>query len=337
MKSDKSSESPLVEEVLPHFYRVEVPLPGNPLKSVNSYMIKSGERNLIIDTGMNRHECIEAIMAAIKRLDVDLRRTDFFITHQHIDHIGLAGKLIAPSAKFYFNKPETELLHTQTLTQWVNKVTVFAALYGFYAKGIKELKGGIAREEQRRTVYPEFTILKEGDVLNTGEYSFRCIETPGHSTGHLCLYEAGHKILVSGDHILGDITPNISSRFDGGDPLREYLDSLNRVYPLDVKLCLPGHRSVITDFRRRINELKRHHEERAAEILKILDTGSKNAYQIASQMKWDMTYDTFEEFPVFPKWFAFSEALSHLQYLEGSGKVKRIMLPDKRFVYCNNN
>ena len=69
-------------------YRLEIPLPGNPLRAVNSYVIKGGERNLIIDTGMNREECREAIDAGLRELGIDLEITDLFITHMHADHPG---------------------------------------------------------------------------------------------------------------------------------------------------------------------------------------------------------------------------------------------------------
>ena len=55
---------------------------------------KTGERNLIIDTGMYNDECFNAMQAALKKLDVDLKKTDFFITHAHGDHIGLVTRLI---------------------------------------------------------------------------------------------------------------------------------------------------------------------------------------------------------------------------------------------------
>lgn len=56
------------EEVLPNLYRIEIPLPKNPLKAINSYVIKGPERNLIIDTGMNREEFMKAMMGAVSCL-----------------------------------------------------------------------------------------------------------------------------------------------------------------------------------------------------------------------------------------------------------------------------
>jgi len=80
--------------------------------------------------------------------------------------------------------------------------------------------------------------------VGIGSYMFRCVETPGHSEGHICLYEPHAKILVSGDHILNDITPTVSLRSEHGNPLKEYLASLDKIEALEIDLALPGHREI---------------------------------------------------------------------------------------------
>lgn len=47
-------------------------------------------------------------------------------------------------------------------------------------------------------------------MIEIGDLHIRCVATPGHSPDHVSLYEANNKILVAGDHILFDITPNIA-------------------------------------------------------------------------------------------------------------------------------
>ena len=153
--------------------------------------------------------------------------------------------------------------------------------------------------------------------------SVKCIETPGHTKGHICLYEPNKKLFISGDHILIDITPNISLWSNEENPLQEYLVSLDKVYNLDVELVLPGHRGTSTNFRGRIQELKYHHQARANEVLSILGEGKQNACQVASQMTWDMDYESWHQFPISQKWFAAGEAVAHLKYLEEEGKIRR--------------
>ncbi|SDH84114.1 Glyoxylase, beta-lactamase superfamily II [Desulfosporosinus hippei DSM 8344] len=309
----------MCQEIRPNLFRIEIPLPKNPLKALNSYVIKGPERNLIIDTGMNREECLKAMQAGLIELSVNLNVTDFFITHLHADHLGLVANLASSTSKIYFNGPDAELIK---FPSWEEEKH-FAKIFGFPED---ELEAAIAMHpgfKYGNTKKVDFEILKQDDVLSIGDYSFKCIETPGHSPGHMCLYDSSKKILVSGDHILSNITPNISLWGDDWDPLGVYLKSLDKVSILDVELVLPGHRALITSCRERIQELKLHHQERVDEILAILSRGNLNGYQVAAQMTWDMTYESWEMFPVTQKWFATGEAIAHLKYLEGKGKVRR--------------
>lgn len=47
----------MIEKILPNLYKIEIPLPRNPLKALNCYVFKDKERNLIVDTGFDREEC----------------------------------------------------------------------------------------------------------------------------------------------------------------------------------------------------------------------------------------------------------------------------------------
>lgn len=157
-----------------------------------------------------------------------------------------------------------------------------------------------------------------------------CIETPGHTRGHICLYEPEKRVLVAGDHILNEITPNITLWSYDRNPLKEYLSSLNKVSKYDVELVLPGHRSLLGDPEKRIRELKKHHEMRAEEVVGILMDGPQNAFQVAAKMSWDIDCDSWDLFPMTQKWFATGEAIAHLKYFEGQGLIQREMDEDAK-------
>ncbi len=322
----------MIDEVLPQLYRARIALPDSPLKYLNSYIIKASPRSLVIDTGLNREECLQEMTGALRELSIDLSQTDFFITHVHADHSGLIGTLPSETSKVYFNRIEPVELYEPDF--WRERVNEFAVINGFPPAALKELFETHPASRYHLKTVPKLTILNDGDVLEAGDYSFRCIETPGHTAGHICLYAAKQKLLISGDHILTDITSNITARFDSNkDALSEYLQSLDKVYALDVALVLPGHRSLISDMRKRIRELKRHHEDRANEQLKILEKGDQNAYQVTTQMSWDMEYSEWDNLPSFQKYFAFAEGLAHLEYLKSLGKVREKKLSDGNIVY----
>lgn len=311
----------VIEQLDQDLYRVEVPLPRNPLKATNSYIIKSRPRNLVIDTGMNREECKSVLLNAFKRLEIEPQETDFFVTHLHADHVGLIEVLSSDKSKRFFNLSDAEVLGMKNLYQVVCKL---ARRHGFPSELVDQAIDSHPGQRYSPSGSVDFTMLKDGDLLHYGRYQLRCVATPGHTAGHTCLYDSELQYFFSGDHILGDITPNISTWLDDRDPLGDYFASLDKVYKMPIKLVLPGHRSLIKDCRRRIEELKEHHRQRLEEVVEIIDSSKpKSAFDVAAEMTWDLVADRWEDFPLMQKWFATGEALAHIRHLEVKGKVKR--------------
>ena len=307
----------MVTEVFDDIYRMEIPLPRNPLRAINSYLVRGRDRCLMIDTGMNRPECLEVMRASLKELAVDLDRTDFFVTHCHSDHIGLVSELNTGKSKVFLNPLDAAIIRNPNL--WT-EMAAEARTHGF-----PNPDKAVEKHPGRRYLFsghPEFVSLREGDTLPIGKYAFRCIETPGHTPGHMCLYDPEARILFSGDHILDTVTPNITGWCSGGDPLGEFLKSLDKIAACDVRMILPGHRNLITDHLRRIGELKEHHQARMQEATDILAGGEQTAYQVASRMTWNIDCPRWEDFPIPQKWFATGEALSHLLHLERTGRIQ---------------
>ncbi len=308
-----------MDEVCPDIYRVEVPLPRNPLRAINSYVVRGEDRCLVIDTGMNRPECVAAMQAGLAALAVELDRTDFFITHCHSDHVGLVSLLRRETSRVFLHAADAAIILDPHL--WSN-LARSARSHGF-----PDADHAVEKHPGKKYLFsgrPDFVPLREGETLCVGRYHFRCIETPGHTPGHLCLYDPDTRILFSGDHVLDSITPNISGWVqENEDPLGDFLASLDKVAAFAIRLVLPGHRNPIADHRRRIGELREHHEARTQEVATILARGSQTAYEVASRMTWDVSFKRWGDFPVPQQWFATGEALAHLLHLERAGKVTR--------------
>jgi len=324
-----------IEQILPDLYRIEIPLPKSPLKALNSYVIKNQERYLIIHTGMNREECLDTMVPSLEELEVDLNITDFFITHMHADHLGLVGNLSTENSRIYMSEGDAHVVRADR----IGAKERFKEVFNFY------LSNGFPKDELNKAFADHpgqryrpkgplvFTVLKEGDSIDVGDYSFRCIETPGHSPGHMCLYEDKKKILVSGDHILFDITPNITCWLELGNALKSYLLSLEKVSDLDVRLVLPGHRNFWNDHKKRILELQEHHENRLNEVLSALEDGEKTAWDVAPYITWDIDIRSWKRFPVVQQWFALGETIAHIRYLEEDGRIRR-REEDKKILYA---
>lgn len=316
----------MIETLAHNIFCIKIPLPDTPLKSLNSVVFRSKERNLIIDTGLNHDECFNAMEQGLTELGIDRNKTDFLITHFHADHFGLLHRLITPDSRIYFNRPEAELL--ESWEGW-EPMLESARVNGFPADKLRQALENHPGFKHGSMWKPGMRIINDNDEISAGEYTLRCIETPGHTLGHICLYEPLNRIFIAGDHVLGDITPNIQCWDEDENLLNDYLKSLDKVYDLEVDLVVPGHRTLFTDLKKRIDELKAHHMARLAEVELILSRNPCNAYKMASQMTWDIRAASWDDFPIAQKWFATGEAISHLHYLEQADRIEKHLEKDK--------
>jgi len=261
-----------------------------------------------------------ALVSGLDECGVDLKQADFFITHMHADHSGLVSTLAREEARIYFGQADAEIIRSSTSEHW-EKMIGFARECGFPGEELEKAVGSHPGRRYSPDNSIDISVAKNGDTVSVGDYLFECIETPGHTPGHICLYEPSKRVFICGDHILFDITPNITLSVEDGNALKEYLVSLDKVYDLDVELVLPGHRSIFRNQKERIRQLKLHHQARLAEVISILERSKQNAFQVASQMTWDIGFKSWDSFPPAQKLFAFGEAMAHLKYLEEAGDV----------------
>jgi glyoxylase-like metal-dependent hydrolase (beta-lactamase superfamily II) len=234
----------------------------------------------------------------------------------------------------YLNEREAgqmKSLREDWVGHWKKLLDVYVA-NGFAAMDARTSLGSHPAHKYGLKREVAFSIAKDGDMIEVGDFHFQCISTPGHSPGHMCLYEPNRKILIAGDHVLSDITPNIAYWLEMDDPLNEYLMNLEKIQALEVKIALPGHRRLIRDLHKRIRELQEHHRDRLNEVLTALRDGAKTALQIAPSITWEIAFKSWKEFPPAQKWFAFGETLAHLRFLENKGKVRR-RSKNKRICY----
>ena len=310
----------MLKEIVENVFRAEIPLPDNTLKATNSYIIKGTNRNLIVDTGWNRKKCLKTMQYALEQLGIVLEKTDFFITHYHADHVGLAPEFVTTNSRIYFSKQDAETILSGSI--WDN-IMKFAPMSGLSEDQLKQVFAVHPGYKYRSRKLSGLVNMKGGDVIDLGNYFFKCLETPGQTKGHLCIYEPKRRLLLSGDHVLGDITPVIQLWSIAHDPLKYYIKSLKKLKSYDIELVLPGHRGIVTNCKQRIDELLTHHQKRTREVLQIVSKGPSDALKIASQVSWDLPDVSFEELPALHKFLATGEVNAHLKFLEGKWFIKR--------------
>jgi glyoxylase-like metal-dependent hydrolase (beta-lactamase superfamily II) len=319
-----------VKELFPNLFQLRIPLPIPALEHLNSYLVQGKSRYLLIDTGMFTDEAFGELQRQLAEIGVKPQDiTDILVTHFHVDHAGLVSRLRSLSgAQLMVSAKEAEGARLASMT-YESRLKNFVDFYkgaGVPGEFVEQmLKATPVR--LYKAIYEELgrpsRSLKDGEEISVGAYRFRTIWTPGHSPGHICLYEPDWRLLVAGDHLLPTITPHVTQWGKEGNPLADYLDSLDKVEKLDVDAVLPGHEEPFTNHRKRVRELKEHLRSRTMEMLSELKRQELTAYQIASRIRWNVDYPSWDRFPSFQKILATGETLAHLKFLEEQNQVKK--------------
>jgi len=313
----------MLEEIMKNIYRIRIPLPKSPLKILNCYVIKGGDRDLVIDTGFNHPECREALIKGLSELDIDMDRTDILLTHLHADHTGLAPAIAVPGTRTYISRIEMPWLYAPSRFElWAldNERMIRA---GFSRKDVENSnRCAASRSMASDPNFKAYLPIDDGDEFRYGGYTLKAVVTPGHTPAHMCFWMEEQKTMFTGDHVLFDITPNITLWTYMQDPLGDYLNSLRKIDQYDVRLALPGHRET-GDFHARIAQLLEHHEKRLEECYHVvLENPDSPVIDIAGKMTWRIRCNSWEEFPFGQKWFAVGECHSHLRQLEMRGLIR---------------
>ena len=163
--------------------------------------------------------------------------------------------------------------------------------------------------------------------MRLGDRTYEAIETPGHAAGHLCFYDAEAKLIFCGDHVLPQISPNVSFLPQvEANPLGAYLRSLRDIGRLEVRMAYPGHREPWVGFSARAAELISHHEERLALMEAHLRQQPQTSYEVCR-----VTFG--DRLSVHQMRFALSETIAHLIYLELKGRIVTVHPEDSLIRY----
>lgn len=319
-------------EIVPgiHQLKLPVPVPSAQLADVNAYLIEGEKGCILVDTGWNTRQTFAALEEQLREIGVGFEDiSQIIITHFHPDHYGLAGKLKELSrAKIALHQIERDFIRSRyiSMDSLLAETADLLHLHGVPQEELPRLqKASLEVVKYVSPISPEIT-LHGGERIPLGSFNFEVVWTPGHSPGHVCLYEPKQKVLLSGDHLLPTIFPNVGLHPQSGEnPLGDYLHSLQVVEQLEVDLVLPAHEHVFTGLKQRIKELYRHHEDRKAAIINVLREGAKTAYEVSFKIPWIINGVTmsFEELPALDKRLAVMSALAHLEPLCAEGQAER--------------
>ncbi|MBV8387035.1 MAG: MBL fold metallo-hydrolase [Acidimicrobiia bacterium] len=316
---------PPVERVRPGLWSIPVPIPNNPLRYVLVYAFETEKGPYLVDAGWNTDEAFDELCRGLVTAGFDIGDVQgVLVTHIHPDHYGLAGRIREASGAWVALHPaDAALVHDryEEPKPLVERMGELLMRAGAPEEEVQSLKGAsMPVLPFVVTTHPD-VLLEDGDKPEVPGWDLVSVWTPGHTAGHLCFYERDLRLMLSGDHVLPRITPNISVNPQAENPLVDYLASLDKVAEFETDEVLPAHEHRFVGLQARVNELKAHHEERFGEVIDAIESGKDTAWDITAQMRWSRSWDRINGWM---RRAALGEALAHIRVLEARGVVRQL-------------
>ena len=290
------------------------------LRHVHVYALLHEGKVALFDTGMNIPETYKVLDEALATLGKTTKDIDrIFLTHFHADHCGIAGaiqKLSGASVRLSATD-EMRLQHNNRLEELAERARNFFLPQGLPQKAMDTLVKLMALFRKATLPFQVGTHLEPHEKITLGDRTIEVIAAPGHTAGQMCFYFPDEGIFLAGDHVLPDITPNLSPDIFRLEyrPLRSFLESLGAIRDLPVRMVYPAHGEPFPDLRRRVDEMKEHHAERTQLIVAALQGKEKTAFEVSG-----VIFGT--DLPEFDQFLALNETYVHLVELMDKGQVR---------------
>jgi len=327
---------PPVERLDSGLWSVPVPIPNSPLRYTLCYLLPGDDGLVVVDPGWDTDEAWTALvdgLAAAGATPADV--TGIVATHVHPDHHGLTTRLRDASGAWVAMHPaERDTLPQRTAPartgDHLSAATGWLRRSGAPEEAIAEIIGGFAGGEARPMAEPD-VLLDDGDLVPLAGRTVRAVWTPGHTPGHICLHLPDAQLMLTGDHVLPRITPNIGLQpVESDPPLAGFLASLGRIGrfdgadvggQLDV---LPAHEYRFRGLALRTRQLREHHERRCRELLDVVaglhesTPDDPTLWQVTGQLTWSRPWAEVGPMRI----GALAETGAHVQYLTDRGDLR---------------
>jgi glyoxylase-like metal-dependent hydrolase (beta-lactamase superfamily II) len=325
---------PPIEHVRPGIWSIPVPIPNNPLRYVLVYALELDSGVALVDAGWPTDDAWDALNAGLIEAGgsmSDVRAV--VVTHLHPDHYGLAGRVREASGAWVGLHPaDAKLLDSRyhDTDGLIERMRELLEMSGVPKDKLPDLNMASMEIKSTLNVALPDKLIEDHEMLGLPGWDFRAVWTPGHSPGHICLHSDRHSVLLSGDHVLPRITPNISFHSQQfANPLGDYLESLAKVRALHPDEVFPAHEYRFSGLDDRLNVLETHHADRLSEIEGILEKHPGiSCWDTTLALTWSRPWEGIQDYM---QRAANGETLAHLVLLERWGRVRRETAVPARF------
>ncbi len=319
------------EQVADGIWRIALPLPFPP-RAVNVYLLAGPDGWTLIDCGSGLPDAMAALHTGLAALGLGLSDiTNLVLTHGHPDHVAAANdfaQAMGENGHIWHFGPGIDALFDRWSVRDPEDFRSWAELQSLAGVGAEEIAAGVTsllRMTQMVRLPPRALVapLFDGQAIELGGRVWDVMWTPGHASDHICLV-AGD-ILLAGDHLLPDISPNVSLYPEQrANPMGDYLASLDRIAALNLTdpLVLPGHGAPYHALAERIDALRTGVQRRADKVLETVAATPAPATALAvMEQVFGGRFLSADN-----RRLALGETLAHLERLHFAGAMDRVVV-----------
>jgi glyoxylase-like metal-dependent hydrolase (beta-lactamase superfamily II) len=322
--SGLTAERALGQAALAGIHCLRIPTPF-AVGRVNCYLIED-EPLTLVDTGPNSGKALDELSAQLAAHGHSIEDLELLIlTHQHIDHLGLAEIVVEHSgAKVAAIGVAAERM--ANFSEDAEREDAFAVEL-MLRNGIPEemaralqsvsrsFRGWGSRAEVTRP-------LEDGQSMPFRHRTLQALHRPGHSPSDTVFWDAERRILIAADHLIAHISSNplitrpLDSSEERPQALVTYIESMRKTRELPAEIVLSGHGEPITDHVALIDDRIAKHERRKEKIYRLIAERPRTGYEIA-QAIWGNVAVT-------QAYLTLSEVIGHADLLVNEGRVREL-------------
>ncbi len=221
--------------------------------TVNAFLVTHENEGILIDTGFDDADSVQAILASIDRENITMK--GIYLTHYHVDHSlgapALAHALHCPI--YYHHRDENNLI-----TTWQHAKHAVAGL--------------------------RLCVLDPAVPITLGAEQLQVVETPGHTHGHVSYFHQASKTLFAGDMVIHGNSVWVGPP-DGH--MDDYLDSLHALIDLNPSVIYGGHGPIITPGTPWLHTLYQRRLDREKQIISLLEKNRQTVDSLAKALYGD--------------------------------------------------
>lgn len=318
MTATGTDASPRLDPVREGVWSLRLPMPDGHIAYSFCYLVVGDDSSVhVIDPGWDSDANWGLLLRALELIGATPSHVrTIVVTHLHPDHLGMAARLRSASGgaialhaiegealERLRTGPPTATDRLAQLSEWGVPEQELASL----------LETGASIWDWIENLTPD-VLLEHGELLPIPGRRLEVVLTPGHTLGHICIRDARHRLLFTGDHVLPGIFSGLGlGGVSDANALDDYLASLRAVAKFDDHEVLPGHEHRFLGLAERCETIAAHHLKRSREVAEALaGDAAVSVWDVAGRVSWSAGWENLRGFT---RLSALSQTAMHIDRL----------------------